>query len=101
MDRALFTAYDGPEFRIFYEQYGPLKVFHNELKVPWSPAVGRRFKRAAQHVLEEIGEPLFAAFYLNGQHGPEFDKWLRWIGFEPFRPGRYDNTDCIFYIKVR
>jgi hypothetical protein len=88
------------EFRIFYEQYGPLKVCHFDLFVTWTPSVGRRFKRLVQAEFDKIKEPVFAAFYHNGQHGYRFHKLLSWLGFKPLFKGVYDKTPCTFYSKV-
>jgi hypothetical protein len=101
MDRQLFTLHDCEEFHLVYDQYGPLKVIHNTLKKPWSASVARKFKRVSRRLFRDLKEPVFAAFYTDGQHGPDFDKWLRSNGFIPFAPGRYDNTDCIFYTRVQ
>jgi hypothetical protein len=101
MDRPLTTLHDEEAFRIYYDQWGPLKVFHYELKVQWTPAVGRRFKRAVQRVFDGLGEPAFVAFFHNGQHGQFQDKLYRWLGFYPYAPGEYDGAPCTFYLKVR
>jgi len=101
MERDLTTIHDSEDFHIYYDQWGPLKVFHFDLKVTWTPAVGRRFKHIVQEVFNGLGEPAFAAFFHNGQHGPQFDKLLRWLNFAPFREGAYDGAACTFYLKVR
>jgi hypothetical protein len=100
MEREIHRVWSDPDFYLDYEQYGPIKVFHSEVS-RWTHNTARRYLRAVNQTFKALQEPVFVAFYTDGQHGPRFDRFLRWLGFKPFAEGEYDGAPCIFYAKVK
>jgi hypothetical protein len=97
--RILITEHEDDEFCIYYEQYGPIRVFHSDV-YKWSPSVAKRYRAAIDAIFKRQNQPVFAVRYLNDQHSDTFPHFLSWAGFKPIAFGEYDDTPCQFYVKV-
>jgi len=93
------SVYEDDDFEISYDQFGPIKVMHSNVK-RWTPSVAKRYKTVSDDIFKQLNEPLFVAAY-EKQHSPTFYRFLRWLHFTPFGRGEYDNARCTFYCKLR
>jgi hypothetical protein len=93
-----------PDYYIGLERYDAATTFiHSTVFVRWSPRLARELRAAADAICASHDGPIFAASHQphGGDHA-KFAKFVRLMGFSPFRTVRgTDGADHAVFVRWR